>query len=91
MKKDDGTEMLIAFTNWSVEKQKFEEEIKIENDSYTRWYFLNGTKMTYRKDMSEQNDYSIMSNTALANAYLFDELSENDSKIILHINKHDYK
>jgi hypothetical protein len=81
LKKDDGTELLIAFTNWSVKEKKFEREIKIENDSYTRWYFLNGNKMTYRKDMSNQNDYSNMSKADLANAYLMDELSDNDSEI----------
>ena len=81
LKKDDGTELLIAFTNWSVKKKKFEKEIKIKNDSYTRWYFLNGDKMTYRKDMSDQNDYSSMNKSDLANAYLFDELSVNDSEI----------
>ena len=81
LKKDDGTELLIAFTNWSAKEKLFEKEIKMENDSYTRWYFLNGNKMTYRKDMSNENDYFNMSKTDLANAYLFDELSENDSKI----------
>lgn len=81
LKKDDGTELLIAFTNWSVKKKEFEKEIKMENDSYTRWYFLNGNKMTYRKDMSDQNDYSTMNKSDLANAYLFDEISENDSEI----------
>lgn len=81
LKKDDGTELLIAFTNWTVKKKEFEKEIKMENDSYARWYFLNGNKMTYRKDMSDQNDYSTMNKSDLANAYLFDELSENDSEI----------
>ena len=81
LKKDDGTELLIAFTNWTVKKKAFEKEIKMENDSYTRWYFLNGNKMTYRKDMSDQNDYSTMNKSDLANAYLFDEVSENDSEI----------
>ena len=81
LKKDDGTELLIAFTNWSSKKRIFEKEIKINNDSYTRWYFLNGDKMTYRKDMSNQNDYSNMTKSDLANAYLFDELPENDAKI----------
>ena len=81
LKKDDGTELLIAFTNWTVKKKAYEKEIKMENDSYTRWYFLNGDKMTYRKDMSDQNDYLTMNKSDLANAYLFDELSENDSNI----------
>lgn len=81
LKKDDGTELLIAFTNWSVKEKKFEKEIKIENDSYTRWYFLNGNKMTYRKDMSNENDYSTMNKSDLANSYLFDELTDNDSEI----------
>lgn len=81
LKKDDGTELLIAFTNWSVKKRLFEKEIKMENDSYTRWYFLNGEKMTYRKDMSNKKEYSNMSNIDLADAYFFDELIENDSKI----------
>ncbi|SDH52145.1 hypothetical protein [Winogradskyella thalassocola] len=81
LKKDDGTELLIAFTNWSTKERKFEKEIKTENDSYTRWYFLNDNKMTYRKDMSAENDYETMSKSDLANAYLFDELSDNDTKI----------
>ena len=81
LKKDDGTELLIAFTNWSSKKRLFEKDIKIENDSYTRWYFLSGNKMTYRKDMSNQNDYSNMTKSDLANAYLLDEISENDSEI----------
>ena len=81
LKKDDGTELLIAFTNWSVKKKEFEKDIKMENDSYTRWYFLNGNKMTYRKDMSDQSDYSTMNKSDLANAYLFDEISENDSEL----------
>ncbi len=33
LKKDDRTELLIAFTNWSLKKKEFEKEIKIENDS----------------------------------------------------------
>jgi len=81
LKKEDGTELLIAFTNWSVKKKAFEKDIKMENDPYTRWYFLNGNKMTYRKDMSNQNDYSNMNKSDLANAYLFDELFDNDTKI----------
>lgn len=81
LQKDDGTELLIAFTNWSPKKRIFEKEIKMKNDSYTRWYFLNGNKMTYRKDMSNQNDYSKMNKTDLANAFIFDELIKNDSKI----------
>ncbi len=87
LKKDDGTELLIAFTNWSANKKEFEKEIKIENDSYTRWYFLNGNKMTYRKDMSDQNDYSKMNKSDLANAYLFDELFENDYAIKSTLNE----
>lgn len=81
LKKEDGTELLIAFTNWSTKERKFEKEIKMENDSYTRWYFLKGSKMTYRKDMSTENDYSSLSKSDLANAYLFDELPENDTEI----------
>ena len=88
LKKDDGTELLIAFTNWSVKKKEFEKDIKMENDSYTRWYFLNGNKMTYRKDMSDQSDYSTMNKSDLANAYLFDEISENDSEIKNTIDKY---
>jgi hypothetical protein len=37
--------------------------------------------MTYRKDMSNENDYSNMTKSDLVNAYLFDELSENDMEI----------
>lgn len=81
LKNDDGTELLTALTNWSVKKRVFEKEIRIENDSYARWYFLNGDKMTYRKDMSEKNDYSKMDRIDLANAYLFDELPDNDAEI----------
>ena len=36
--------------------------------------------MTYRNDMSNQNNYSTMDNPNLASAYLFDELSDNDSQ-----------
>ena len=64
---------------------KFEKEIKMENDSYTRWYFLNRNKMIYRKDMSDQNDYASINKSDLANAYLFDELPENDAKIKIAI------
>jgi hypothetical protein len=81
LKRDDGTELLIAFTNWTVQKRKFETEIDIKNNSYTRWYFLNGNRMTYRKDMSDQNDYTSMSQIDLANAFIFDELPENDAQI----------
>ncbi|WP_179347817.1 hypothetical protein [Winogradskyella pacifica] len=81
LKKEDGTELLIAFTNWNTKERKFEKEIKMENDSYTRWYFLNDNKMTYRKDMSGESDYSVLSKSDLANAYLFDERTENDTKI----------
>ncbi|WGH76385.1 hypothetical protein P8625_04285 [Tenacibaculum tangerinum] len=87
LKKDDGTELLIAFTNWSVKKRMFEKEIKLENNSYARWYFLNENKMTYRKDMSNQNDYSNMTDSDLANAFLFDEQLDNDIKIQSTINK----
>ena len=81
LKKEDGTELLIAFTNWTANKKKFEKEIKTSNDSYTRWYFLNGDKMTYRKDMSSENDYLSMNKSDLANAFLFDELADNDSEV----------
>lgn len=70
-KKDDGTELFIAYTNWSVKNKQFEKEIKIENDSYTRWYFLNENKMTHRKDMFNQNDYSSMNKSDLANIHDF--------------------
>ncbi|MCL5128111.1 hypothetical protein [Algibacter sp. L4_22] len=81
LKTKDGNELLVAYTNWNSKKRLFEKNIDIKNDSYTRWYFLNANKMTYRKDMSNKNDYSIMSKPDLANAYLFDELPENDNKI----------
>ncbi|WP_422104042.1 hypothetical protein [Winogradskyella sp.] len=80
LKKDD-MELLIAFTNWSPQKKTFEKEIKMENDSYTRWYFLNDDKMTYRKDMSDQSDYNSLEKVDLVNAYLFDELLDNDELI----------
>ncbi len=79
MVKKDGQELFIAFTNFNPEIQQFEDEFG--QKSYTRWYFLNGEKMTYRKDMSTENDYSKMDNSDLANAYLFDELVENDKEI----------
>ena len=44
--------------------------------------------MTYRKDMSNQNDYSTMNKSDLANAYLFGELSENDSEVEKTINEY---
>ncbi|MDN3667532.1 hypothetical protein ACFFU1_10095 [Algibacter miyuki] len=81
LKKDDGTELLIAYTNWNTRERLFEKDIDIKNDSYTRWYFLNGNKMTYRQDMSDKSDYSAKSKPNLAQAYLMDELPENDGKI----------
>lgn len=80
-KKDDNEELLIAFTNWNPNKKIFEKEFDIKSNNYTRWYFLNDSKMTYRKDMSDQNNYSEMKENDLANAYLFDEVIENDEKI----------
>ena len=80
-KTDKGEEMLIAFTNWSAKKKKFEKSVKPKCDCYTRWYFLNGDKMTYRKDMSSETDYNELNASDLANAYLFDELAENDSDV----------
>lgn len=77
--KKDDEELFIAFTNFNPNTKKFEDEFG--DESYTRWYFLNDDKMTYRKDMSGDNDYSTMSKIDLANAYLFDELSENDKDI----------
>ncbi|MGI9530958.1 hypothetical protein [Lutimonas sp.] len=79
--KKGGDELLIAFTNWSVKKKKFEEDIQMENDSYTRWYFLNADKMTYRKDLSKENDYDTTDTVDLANTYLFDEIGENDGEV----------
>ena len=81
LKKDDGTELLIAYTNWNTRERLFEKGIDIANDSYTRWYFLNGNKMTYRQDMSDKSDYSVKSKPSLVQAYLLDELPENDVKI----------
>jgi len=78
LNKDD-MELLIVFTNWNPKKKLFEKEI--EKDSYTRWYFLNGNKMTYRKDMSKENNYSELNKVDLINTYLFDELTENDTQI----------
>ncbi|MEL0650613.1 hypothetical protein V6246_04210 [Algibacter sp. TI.3.09] len=81
LKTDDGHELLVAYTNWNTREQLFEKEIDIANDSYTRWYFLNGNKMTYRLNMSDKSDYSAKSKPNLAQAYLLDELPENDGKI----------
>jgi len=77
--RKDGEELFIAFTNFNPETRQFEEEFG--QKSYTRWYFLNGEKMTYRKDLSKENDYAKMSPGDLANAYLLDELKENDKEI----------
>jgi len=86
--KKEGKELFIVFTNWDAKDKHFEKKIDIENDSYTRWYFLNGNKMTYRKDTSEQYDLAGMSKSDLANAFLFDELESNDEKVIELL--HDY-
>lgn len=77
--KKDNKEILALYTNWNPELKKFEEQIT--DDSYTRWYYINNDKLTYRKDMSVEKDYSNLSGSQLANAYLFDELPANDSKI----------
>ena len=77
--KKGKEEILALYTNWNPVLKKFEE--KITDDSYTRWYFLNDKKFTYRKDMSTEKDYQNMDKSSLANAYLFDELVENDLEI----------
>lgn len=77
--KKESEEILALYTNWNPVLKKFEE--KITDDSYTRWYFLNGNKITYRKDLSTEKNYQDMKKSSLANAYLFDELMENDSEI----------
>jgi hypothetical protein len=77
--KNEKEEILALYTNWNPVLKKFEE--KITDDSYTRWYFLNDKKFTYRKDMSKEKDYQSMKKSSLANVYLFDELDENDSEI----------
>ena len=77
--KKEKEEILALYTNWNPVLKKFEE--KITDDSYTRWYFLNDKKFTYRKDMSKEKDYQNLKKSSLANAYLFDELEENDSEI----------
>lgn len=81
LKTKDSNELLVAHTNWNTREQLFEKEIDIANDSYTRWYFLNDSKMTYRLNMSDKSDYSAKSKPSLAQAYLLDELPENDTKI----------
>lgn len=77
--KKENEEILICYTNWNPNLKTFEDGIK--DDSYTRWYFLNDNKMTYRNDISKEKDYSKLNNIDLSNAYLFDEIKENDSKI----------
>lgn len=77
--KKEEEEILALYTNWNPILKKFEETIT--DDSYTRWYFLNDKKMTYSRDMSTEKDYQNLDKSALANAYLFDELVENDSEI----------
>ena len=59
-------EILALYTNWNPVLKKFEE--KITDDSYTRWYFLNDKKFTYRKDMSKEKDYQSLKKSSLANA-----------------------
>jgi len=75
----DGEVLFIVFTNYNLQTKKFDKEIT--GESYTRWYFLNGSKMTYRKDMSRENDYKTMNDIDLANSYLFDEIAENDNQV----------
>ena len=77
--KTETAELLIAVTNWNLVQRKFEN--KDGDNHYVRWYFLNDDKMTYRKDISTENDYSKMGKIDLANAYLFDELVKNDTLI----------
>ncbi len=81
IKKENTPDILVVFTNWDAKDKHFEKKISIENDSYTRWYYLVDDKMTYRKDISDKNDYSEMSKSDLANAYLFDEIKENDDQV----------
>lgn len=77
--KKENEELLICYTNWNPNLKTFEDGIK--DDTYTRWYFLNSNKMTSRNDLSKEKDYSKLNNIDLSNAYLFDEIKDNDSKI----------
>lgn len=77
--KKENEELLICYTNWNPNIKAFEDGVK--DDSYTRWYFLNQNKMIYRNDLSKEKDYSKLNNIDLSNAYLFDDLIENNSKI----------
>jgi hypothetical protein len=89
IEKDDK-EILVFFTNWNPQLKEFEDAIT--DDSYTRWYYLNGDKLTYRKSVSKEIDYEIIEGARLANAYLFDELGDNDALIenlISNIDKDD--
>lgn len=81
----DHDELLIFHTNWNLQLKKFDGGVN--DDSYTRWYFLNHDKMTYRKDMSSEKNYSTLSNSDAANAYLFDEIKDNDNQIVESINE----
>ncbi len=81
MQPAKNTEMLIAFTNWNVKNRRFGRSINLEDDPYVRWYFLNGDKATYRKDMAAQQNYAGLDSLELANAFLFDEVEENDLKV----------
>ncbi len=77
--KKENDELLICYTNWNPNLKIFEDGVK--DESYTRWYFLNQNKMTYRNDLSSAKDYYKLNSIDLSNAYLFDELENNDLEI----------
>jgi hypothetical protein len=88
LKDKKGNDILVLHTNRDTEKGIFLKEINLENKGYVRWYHLNGDKMTYRKDISETNDYSSVSKYELARLYLFDELPDNDDQIEKTVNEY---
>ena len=78
----DGT-MLAMMTNFNPETRKYTKELD-NKKSLTRWYFIKGKKLVYRKDLfskEEENKRKKIGVNETIDFYLFDDNNENDSLI----------
>ncbi len=78
----NGT-LLAMMTNFNSQKRKFTKKID-EQNSIARWYFIEGDKLVYRKDLyyeKLENEKKQGEAYELIDFYLFDNNKENDSKV----------
>ena len=79
----ENGETLIMMTNFNTQTRKFTANLDAEN-SLTRWYFIRGDKLVYRKDLfskSEERKKKKQAPHKLIDYYLLDDNRENDAKV----------